>query len=67
MELCDKIVCTVCYYSLMACVALNQQGGKKIWTETCGIVLDGGSVLDGKNNLRGIVRNWKSCLGQLRT
>ena len=63
----------MCYYPLMACVALNQQGGKKIWTETCGTVLDGGSVLDGgyvldgKDNLRGIVRNWKSCLGQLRT
>ena len=29
MELCDKTVCTVCYYLLMACVALNQQGGKR--------------------------------------
>ena len=63
MELCDKIVCTMCYYSLMACVALNQQGGKKIWTETCGTVyFYGGSVLDGNDNLRGIVRNWKSVL-----
>ena len=27
MELCVKL-CDVCYYSLMACVTLNQLGGK---------------------------------------
>ena len=63
MEPFDKIVCTVCHYSLTACVALNQQGGKRFWTGASGpVCFYGGSVLAGM-----IVRIWKSCLGQLRT
>ena len=48
MEPFDEIVCTVCYYSLMAYIALNQQGGKRFWTGASGLVyFYGGSVLAG--------------------